>query len=181
MRKSFGLSKVSLRVGCILMVTAMGLLLAHCEAHHPITAQYVAQGLRAHSVTVLPIEHPDLPQDKAMEQAEKIAQRIREMHPDVMVTVGTMPVGQPIADVMKYAKEAVGTQHFVHGHIWDATPKRPYNEIEITERITRNGREVWSLSAKFDDDGTDSEWQSAMDEALDAILMRLPGGEMSAR
>lgn len=181
MRQALHLSKTTFRIGIVLTLAATGILLAHCEAHHPITAQYVAQGWRAHSVTVLPIQHPDLPQDKAMEQAEKIAQRIRDLHPDVMVAVGTMPVGQPITDVMKYAKESVGTTHFVHGHIWDATPKRPYDQIEVTERITGNGREVWSLSAKFDDDGSDSEWESAMDEALDAILMRLPGSKMSSK
>ncbi len=171
-------SRQARRVGAVLMMAVLGLLLVHCEAHHPITAQYVAQGWRAHSVTVLPIEHPDIPTDKAMEQAERIAERIRDLHPNVMVRVGNTAVGQPVEDVLDYADDYVMTRHFIHGHVWDATPKRPYDEIEVTERITQNGREVWSLSAKFDDDGSDSEWQSAMDEALEAILARLPGGEM---
>ena len=72
-------TKRSFHIGALLMIAAMGVMLVQCEAHHPITAQFVAQGWRAHSVTVLPISHPDLPSDVAMDQAERIAQRIRDL------------------------------------------------------------------------------------------------------
>ena len=67
-----------LRVGLVLAIAVLCLGLTQCASNQPVTAQFVAQGWHAQSVTVLPIQDPFLSKDAAMDYAERVAERIRQ-------------------------------------------------------------------------------------------------------
>lgn len=164
-----------LRIGLVLAVALLALGLTQCAAHKDITAQFVAQGRHAQSVTVLPIQDPYLSADAAADYAERVAERMREWLPDVKVLLDDSVIGMPESEILNYAAKNVGTGHFLYGKIWSPRHGRDTYEVELLTCVTQNGRTVWSVAANtYNDDPKSSNWDESVSKAVDAILARLP-------
>ena len=164
-----------LRIGLVLMVAVMALSLTQCAAHKDITAQFIAQGHYAQSVTVLPIQDKYLSSDMAKDLADRVADRMREWLPDARVTVDNSVIGMPESEILKYAQGHVGTGHFLYGKIWTPRHGRDTYEVELLTDVTASGRTVWSIAADtHNDNPQSSSWDDSVSKAVDAILARLP-------
>ena len=166
------------RVVCVLSLALLCLTLSQCASNQPVTAQYVAQGWYAKSVTVLPIQDEFLSKDAAMDYAERVADRVRLMIPGARVLVDDEMIGRPESEILEYAKTGVKTGHYLYGKIWTPRHGRDTYEVELLTRETTSGREVWSVACDTGvEDPNASGWEDAVSNAVDVILARLPDGQ----